>query len=134
MYARQSKVSLLPWRILWNHLSAGKSVVRTALHWWVREHVTVYGRVCDVGGGSAPSYAQFVNNHASWMIVDLKIRAKPSVVAALQALPFQSVAFDNLCCFNVLEHVYEAHVSVREIFRVVRPGGQIFISIRAVLA
>jgi SAM-dependent methyltransferase len=49
------------------------------------------------------------------------------VVAALQAMPFKSGSFDNLCCFNVLEHVYEAKTSVQEMFRVLHPRGSLFI-------
>jgi SAM-dependent methyltransferase len=113
--------------MVFDHLWQGKSLTRTALNWWVREYVKPSGRVCDVGGGRTPSYAQFVNNRDGWVIIDVEAATRPSVVAMLQRLPFQPAVFDTVCCFNVLEHVYEAQIAVREMFRVLRPGGELFI-------
>lgn len=127
LYQREGKVSLLPWRVLFDHLWKGKSFTRTALNCWVREYVKPSGRVCDVGGGRTPSYARFVNNREGWVIIDVEPQTRPSVVAMLQTLPFQPASFNAVCCFNVLEHVYEAQIAVRNMFRVLRPEGQLFI-------
>jgi len=122
-----TKGSLLPWQTVWNNLLLGKSFTRIALNYWVGSHVKTFGRVCDVGGGRTPSYSRFVSNRDGWVIVDVEARTQPSVVSAVQTLPFQAAVFDNLLCFNVLEHVYEIQISIREMFRVLRPGGRLFI-------
>lgn len=129
MYAQNGELKAfsIPWRTVWSHLMLGKSLTRTALNWWVRNQVNACGKVCDVGGGAHPSYAQFVDNRFGWIIVDIDSRVKPSVVALLQALPFQSGTFDSLICFNVLEHIYEARTAATEMSRVLKTGGRLFL-------
>ena len=46
------------------------------------------------------------------------------VVAACEALPFASASFDTVLSHEVLEHVHDDAASVREIARVLRPGGR----------
>ncbi len=87
-----------------------------------------YGRICEVDvRGEEPSYTQFVDGRRGWVIADVNIRAKPSVNAVIQTIPFRSEAFDSLCCFNVLEHVYEVRSSILEIARVLKPGGTFYL-------
>ena len=40
-----------------------------------------------------------------------------------ESLPFDAEAFDVVCCCDVLEHVDDPDVVVREISRVIKPGG-----------
>lgn len=41
----------------------------------------------------------------------------------VQALPFRNASVDGLVCFDVLEHVPDPPSAVREIHRVLKPGG-----------
>jgi len=41
-------------------------------------------------------------------------------------LSFKNNVFDVVVCFNVLEHIYEYEVAVKEMFRVLKPGGLLF--------
>ena len=45
------------------------------------------------------------------------------VRADVQRLPFADAAFDSLFCHHVLEHVPDDRMAMRELLRVLRPGG-----------
>lgn len=49
------------------------------------------------------------------------------VVGNLLCLPFASEVVGGVICNSVLEHVYEPQLAVREIYRVLRPGGVAFL-------
>jgi ubiquinone/menaquinone biosynthesis C-methylase UbiE len=48
--------------------------------------------------------------------------------ANLEALPFDADEFDLVLCSQVIEHVLHADAAVRELARVLRPGGTLIIS------
>ena len=49
------------------------------------------------------------------------------VVGNLLQLPFAAEVADGVICNSVLEHVYEPQLAVREIYRVLKPGGVAFL-------
>lgn len=49
------------------------------------------------------------------------------VVGSLLCLPFATEVVGGVICNSVLEHVYEPQLAVREIYRVLRPGGVAFL-------
>jgi SAM-dependent methyltransferase len=50
-------------------------------------------------------------------------------VADGQRLPFADAAFDRIICTETLEHVTDAQLTLRELARVLRPGGRLAISV-----
>jgi SAM-dependent methyltransferase len=54
--------------------------------------------------------------------------ASPDVFADGARLPFADATFDNVVCLEVLEHVPDPAVIIAEIARVLRPGGQAWLS------
>jgi 2-polyprenyl-3-methyl-5-hydroxy-6-metoxy-1,4-benzoquinol methylase len=52
----------------------------------------------------------------------------PLFCACAEALPFPSGQFDRVVAESVLEHLSDQRQSVREIVRVMRPGGRLFLS------
>jgi len=54
--------------------------------------------------------------------------------AHAEHLPFRDSAFDFVYCFSAIEHVHSVEDSIREIVRVTRPGGVIYLHTNNALA
>jgi SAM-dependent methyltransferase len=50
----------------------------------------------------------------------------PDIVGDAHAMPIEDGSFDHALCLSVLEHVRDPYQVVRETFRVLRPGGEVF--------
>jgi SAM-dependent methyltransferase len=51
------------------------------------------------------------------------VRARAMIKADITALPFPDDSFDAILCSHVLEHVLDDRKAMRELYRVLRPGG-----------
>ena len=91
-------------------------------------------RVMDLGCGAGDSVDLFrsLNPEVRWVGVD--IESSPEVSGRTRAdadfvtfdglrLPFEDASFDLVYCKQVLEHVQQPHELLREVTRVLRPGG-----------
>ncbi len=91
-------------------------------------------RVIDLGCGAGDSVDLFrsLNPEVRWVGVD--IESSPEVSGRTRAdadlvtfdglrLPFEDASFDLVYCKQVLEHVEQPHELLREVARVLRPGG-----------
>lgn len=62
-----------------------------------------------------------------------RVRAKGQGVSAefavspAEQLPFRTASFNSIVCTNVIEHVQDQEQTLREISRVLRPGGMVFL-------
>lgn len=97
-------------------------------------------RVLDVGAGTGRYRSLF--SHCDYRAQDLgRYRGTPSgpqreefpytaldVVSDATAIPVETASFDAVLCTEVLEHVPDPAAVVREIARILRSGGQLFLS------
>jgi SAM-dependent methyltransferase len=101
----------------------------------VLEHVAPRGemRVVDVGCGNGLYHARLEAAGARVAGVDHSLgmlRAAPAawrVAGGAEALPLRSASFDAALCNHVLYHVPDMELALRELRRVLVPGGRVVI-------
>ena len=114
-----------------------------------RNGVTRLGRVLDDGCGGGGMTVSFAEESDSAVGIDLSDRfaaagtvlAREKGVANIcfartdaQALPFRDGAFDTVFSHAVIEHVADPLAYLREIRRVLKPGGLVFLQTAPYLA
>ena len=110
----------------------------------VAEAVALAGRagpeVLDVGAGTGNLGLKFLAAGCTVTAADVsaqsleRLSRKAPAGAALKTqvltgerLPFADASFDIACCYSVLHHIPDYLLTVREMARVVRPGGLLYI-------
>lgn len=104
--------------------------IREAL---LRHQEFVSGKVLDLGCGSRPYEAFFNGRVAKWVGADYPASGHPpatrvDVFADAMLLPLADESFDTVLCTQVLEHVPEPLDLLREVWRVLRPGGHLVLT------
>ena len=92
------------------------------------------GTVIDVGCGTAPYRALFA--HASYVGVEVatvsqygSAKGGADVLYDGRILPLADQCADYVLCNQVLEHVFEPTPFLREIHRILRPGGRVLMTV-----
>ncbi len=88
----------------------------------------VKGLVLDVGCGDKPFEQFFTSNSSRYIGVDLQ-SPRADVIANALRLPFADSVFDTVVCFQVLDDFTEPIDLIREMARVLRPGGALLLSV-----
>ena len=112
-------------------------VVRAALAGWLRaEAAGLAGgapvRVLDVGCGVKPYYPFFAAVASDYVGVDVVENPAADLLGSVEALPVDDASFDIVLCTQVLEHCDDPAQAVRELRRVVAPGGRVLASTHGV--
>jgi len=119
-------------------------------HWWFRGRRAVIRallghaelgrspRILDAGCGTGRNLAEYANIGAaegvepSQTAVDFcRARGYAVQMAPLEKLPFDEGAFHLACASDVLEHIADDGAALRELRRVVRPGGAFLATVPA---
>jgi SAM-dependent methyltransferase len=105
--------------------------VRKPLEDWLAAQQLDGLRVLDVGCGDRRYDALFA---VAGEVVGFDLPGNPraDVHGTIDAIPVESASFDVAVCLQVLEHVPDPAAAVRELRRVVRPGGRVLLSTHGV--
>ncbi len=83
----------------------------------------------DMGFEDVCSTRQGFENHPDLEPQTGPMRRFSLVVGDATQLPFPDASFDRLICSEVLEHIPDFEVAIAEIWRIMRPGSRIGISV-----
>jgi SAM-dependent methyltransferase len=105
--------------------------VRRPLVDWLRAQDVRGLRVLDVGCGERP-YEPLLARAIEVIGFDVPGNEHADLHGSVDAIPVDEGSFDVVLCLQVLEHVPDPAAAIRELRRVVRPGGRVLLSTHGV--
>ena len=100
---------------------------------WIKQHANIktYFNVLDVGGqdvNGSPRGAISMADSGKYTVVDEVAGQGVDVVANAHKLPFEDNTFDLVLCTEVLEHDTAPWETLKEIYRVLQPDGELILT------
>lgn len=98
----------------------------------VAQSLPANASILDAGAGECV-YKRFFP-HCNYMAIDLAVGesrwnyANLDYIAPLHEMPIDDGTFDALLCTQVLEHLEWPRESIKEMYRVLKPGGKLYIT------
>jgi SAM-dependent methyltransferase len=89
-------------------------------------------RLLDVGCGVKPYYPFFRDYVSEYVGVDVPGNPDADLEGTIESIPVADGSFDVVLCSQVLEHCGDPAQGVRELRRVVAPGGRVLLSTHGV--
>lgn len=108
----------------WLKLSGMQFSLLRSLEYERIEGLRLSGLVLDVGGGIRNSYVHLLQIEDTLESVNIDPTMEPTYLADLNGqLAIPSNRYDNVICFNTLEHISNDRNALRQMCRVLKPGG-----------
>ncbi|MBM3137675.1 MAG: class I SAM-dependent methyltransferase [Chloroflexi bacterium] len=105
------------------------SVLRV-LEYEILQKSPIAGRILDVGGGKKAHYLKHLPEGLQIESVNIDPVIEPTwLIEPGAPFPVADSSFDNVICMNTLEHIYDVHPVLKEMFRVLKTGGVAYISV-----
>lgn len=88
------------------------------------------GTVLDLGGGSSAKYVKLLHGDFTYTSANIDPEIAPTyLVEPGKGLPLDDNSVDCAITMNTLEHVYDDKFMLRELARILKPGGRLHISV-----
>ena len=115
---------IFPEEILNNHTYSLNKFIRKA----AKEGNKKGKKVIDIGAGEVP-YKQYFTK-CQYYTQDIVNNKQKSIdyVCDSKKIPVKNNSFDYIICTQVLEHVKEPHLVVKEMYRILKRGGKVFLT------
>lgn len=114
----------------WRRLSTSQYSLYRGLEYEQLNGLVLPGLTLDLGGGQQANYLPLLRPRGEIVSVNIDPATAPSVLSDLnEPFPFRDNVFDDVITFNTLEHVFDDRHAVREIVRVLKPGGRFHIGV-----
>ncbi len=81
------------------------------------------GHILDVGSGRNNRYHALCTNAEKFTTLDTDPRGQPDILSSAETIPLADNCMDGVLCTQVLEHVPHPQTVMKEIARVLKPGG-----------
>ena len=89
----------------------------------------VHGKLLDVGCGNKPYQDTYFSAATSYVGVDYASeKSRPDIIASALSLPVDDESFETVVSTELLEHVPDPLRALREMHRVLKPGGHLILS------
>lgn len=82
------------------------------------------GSLLDVGGWDGKRYRRFFGHATKRTVLDPSPDSGADIIAPAEKMPLPEASEDNVLCTEVLMNIFEIKDAIREIARVLRPGGR----------
>lgn len=116
-------------RLWWHFALQDKTLLRSLEDERIRG-LNLPGLTLDIGGGQGFGYVDQLQLAGRLDSINLATEVRPTMVADLNAaLPIVDATYDNVICFNTLEHIYDERALLAEAIRILRPGGRFVFTI-----
>ncbi|SPH24769.1 Ubiquinone biosynthesis O-methyltransferase [Defluviimonas aquaemixtae] len=120
--------TLARWRRLYRS-HPGLSVLRV-LEYEALAAQPLAGRVLDVGGGAKSPYVSHMSQGIEVESVNIDPKIEPTyLIEPGERFPVPEARYDHVICLNTLEHIYDAASVLKDIRRVLKPGGTAIVTV-----
>jgi SAM-dependent methyltransferase len=118
----------LTWQRWWMIVSRPSMTLLRILEYECIQGLDLKGTTLDVGGGRASAYSRLVSTQGEVQAVNLDPHMEPTFVADLNyGIPVAPGSYSNIISLNTLEHIWHDSFVLREMARVLEPGGNLYI-------
>ncbi len=88
----------------------------------------IRGNVLDVGAGEVNRYSKYFT-YDKYVRMDLNHGEKVDLIGSADNIPMPDGSFDSVICTQVFEHLKDPDKSAKEIYRVLKPGGTLLVTV-----
>lgn len=89
----------------------------------------VKGVVLDAGSGKSNRYNDLFTNISRYITLDIDSDNNPEIVASVEEIPLNDESVDTVISTQVLEHLKNPKLAIKEFYRVLKHGGYALVTV-----